>query len=166
MTDWDPGFTRLEHAWRIYVNAQEMIKYADQKVQVLIGLGTLVIGVVVARLQSLAAFTELGVLTLLGFGLCSVLFFVFALAALLARSDKSTPRDAPRLIYFGHIASRSTVEYSAAFRDVSHPEALDDLCYQVVEVGTIAAKKFRYYRHAWKALGAVAGFALVFLISS
>ena len=46
-------FNSLDHAWQIYLNTQDIIKYADQKVHVLIVLGTIITGAVLTQMDTL-----------------------------------------------------------------------------------------------------------------
>lgn len=149
-------YDQFEHAWRIYLNMQDMIKYADQKVQVVIALATVMITFVLAKLEALQALDRTARISVMVFLTATVIFFACALLALLARSDTLTGDRVPKLIYFGHIAKRKeAVEYTHAFRLASPESALDDICYQIAELGSIASKKFTFYRYAWFALGAM-----------
>lgn len=146
-------FDRLDHAWRIYLNAQDMIKYADQKVHVLLALSTLISSFILANLNSIV---KGGIFerSLLGvFVIAAAFFFVFALFALLARKDSRTGDTVPRLVFFRHIQEKKeAIEYVQSFNNISLSEALADLCYQIYEVSIIAEKKFKSYRFAWAAL--------------
>jgi hypothetical protein len=157
MADAGQPFDPLDHAWRIHANAQDLIKYADQKVQVVLALGTLLTGYVSSKADTVAALGAVGYVLLAAFAAAAAVFFGAALRALLARSDTKTGGTVPRLIYFGHIAQRrEAAEYAAELRFLSPAAALDDVAYQIAELGNIAAKKFGNYRCAWWALAGMA----------
>ncbi len=157
MADASQPFDPLDHAWRIHANAQDLIKYADQKVQVVLALGTLLTGWVSGKAETVTALGAVGYVLLAAFAAAAAVFFGASLRALLARSDTKTGGTVPRLIYFGHIAQRrEAAEYAAELRSLSPAAALDDVAYQIAELGNIAAKKFGNYRCAWWALAGMA----------
>jgi Pycsar effector protein len=136
-------------AWRIYLNLQNMIKMADQKVYMLLAFSGVMATIV---------FTKLGAISrdwlfyaVLGFYLLALIFFmVFALQALLARSGVKTEGSVPRLIFFGHIAKRKNAqEYFKDFSRASEEEIFRDLTFQIYEIGVINHKKYSNYRIAW-----------------
>ena len=150
-----PGdFDHFDAAWRTYLNVQDMVKYADQKVQVLLLLSTIICAFVLTNLKDLAGHSTVARIGVVLFLLATAAFFLLALVALVARRDTKTGTTVPRLIYFRHIAERTeAVEYCRAFRDANGAAFLDDVCYQISELGHIASAKFSYYRRAWWALG-------------
>lgn len=154
-------FDSHDHAWRIYLNCQEMIKYADQKVQVAIALAALITSFALGKLDKIDAAGSFEKFIVGAFVIATATFFYFALAALLARGDTKTDNSVPKLIYFGHISSRSSAEeYRRSFLETDPQRHLDDLLFQIVELGDIAGKKFSNYRSSWVALA----FMIVFFV--
>lgn len=147
----DPA--KLDHAWNIFKNTQDMIKYADQKVHVLIVLGTLFTSFVLANLDKILKSGEFEFGMLIIFTLSTIAFIFFALSAMFARSDTRTGNKIPKQIYFGHVASRKEpVEYFQEFQETEGISFLEDICYQIYEVSLIATKKFVNYRNCWISL--------------
>ncbi|RIK53974.1 hypothetical protein DCC62_32045 [candidate division KSB1 bacterium] len=111
-------FDRLDHAWRIYLNAQDMIKYADQKIHVLLALSTLISSFILANLNPIV---KAGIFerSLLGvFVIATAFFFAFALFALLARKDSRTGDTVPRLVFFRHVQEKKeAIEYLNSFKN-------------------------------------------------
>ena len=145
-----PGFDSLGHAWRVFANTQEMIRYADQKVHVLIVLSTLFVTAFLANLAAITHTTGWVAAVVWLFAGATLLFLVFALGALFSRSDAKTGEAVPKLIYFGHVAAKAEAsEYAQEFRELTSETALADVCYQIYEVSAIASKKFWYYQMSW-----------------
>jgi hypothetical protein len=154
-------FDSHDHAWRIYLNCQEMIKYADQKVQVTIALAALITSFALSKLDKFDAVGSFEQFIIGAFVIATATFFYFALAALLARSDTKTGDSVPKLIYFGHISKRADAEeYRRCFLETEPHRHLDDLLFQIAELGDIASKKFTNYRSSWVALA----FMIIFFV--
>ena len=92
-------------AWRIYLNLQNMIKMADQKVYMLLAFSGVMASIVLTKLGTMNR-DWIFYAVLLFYLLALIFFMVFALQALLARSSVKTGDSVPQLIYFGHIAKR------------------------------------------------------------
>ena len=146
-------FKKLDHAWQIYLNTQDIIKYADQKVHVLIVLGTIITGAVLTQMDTLLRELLLNRLLIFSFFISTGAFLTTALLALLARFDMKSDSNIPKLVFFRHIQMRSSaLDYANSFQETSETEALKDLCYQIYEVSVITESKFKYYRAACVAL--------------
>ena len=145
----DDQFDRLEHAWNIYLNTQEIIKYADQKVHVLIVFTTIVAGSVILKFDYILKQGFFNELLAIAFLVVTGFFLMFALLALLARYDVKGEAIGPRQVFFRHIQQRrSAREYANSFKEASCQDALDDLCNQIYEVSIITEQKFKNYRLA------------------
>jgi len=146
-------FSKIDHAWNIYFNTQDIIKSADQKVHVLIALTTIVTAAVITKLEILIDHGVVTRVLIVGFMIATGFFITFALSALLARYDLKADMTVPRLVFFRHIqqCSKST-DYLKYFKEISHREALGDLCNQIYEASVITQKKFKNYRLASLAL--------------
>jgi len=143
----------LNHAWQIYRNVQELIRYADQKVHVSLALSAVVTTFALANLPQAKDAGRVALTMLVLLGVAQAAFLAFALGALFARRDARTGGAVRRLVYFGHIVRfKEPAEYVREFRSVTPAEAVDDVAYQIYEVSCIAGKKFANYRRAWCAL--------------
>lgn len=161
---------RLDQAWRILNLNQELIRSADQKIYLLIVLSTLLVTYVSTNLDKIMHLGTQEKICLILFLIAGAAFFYFALTTVLARSRSvqvatqtttqttaqtttQTTMQTPSLIFFGDIAQRTSADiYAAAFHQADLHTLLDDVCHQIHQVGTIAARKYRAYRHAWMAL--------------
>ena len=142
-------FNRIEHAWNIYLNTQEIIKYADQKVHVLLVFTTIVAASVIVKFDYIVKQGFFNELLAIAFLIVTGFFLMFALLALLARYDIKGEAIGPRQVFFRHIQERNSArEYANSFKEVSCQDALDDLCNQIYEVSVITESKFRNYRLA------------------
>ena len=146
-------FNKLNHAWNIYLNTQEIIKYADQKVHVLLVFTTIVAGAIIIKFDSIVKQGLISELLAVAFLIVTGFFLMFALLALLARYETKSDMTGPRLVFFRHIQQHNNANgYSKSFDEVSQKEALDDLCNQIYEVSVITQSKFKNYRLACLAL--------------
>ena len=136
----------IDHAWRVFENAQAMVRLADQKLQVSLALGTGLTGLQAASLwDGCSPFSW-------AFAGAVFWFFVFALTALLSRGPSQTPAETPKLLYFGHIASLKQEEFAQRFMAMDDSQRLQDLVAQVYEVSAIAKRKFVLYQLSWLGL--------------
>ena len=142
-------YNRLDHAWQVYHNTQNMVRYADQKVHVLIILGTIITGSVITQLDYLSRDLPTDRILMGAFFISTGFFLTTTLMALVSKFDMKSDSNVPKLVFFRHIQMRSeAVDYSNAFKETSASEVLKDLCYQIYEVSVITEKKFKFYRMA------------------
>ena len=142
-------YSSLDHAWQIYHNTQNMIRYADQKVHVLIVLGIIITGAVITQLDHLPRDLATDRILMGSFFISTGFFLTSTMLALVSKFDVKSDSNVPKLVFFRHIQKRSqALEYSDAFKKTSAADVLKDLCYQIYEVSVISEKKFKYYRMA------------------
>jgi hypothetical protein len=148
-----PSSDQIDLAWKILLNTQEMVKFADQKINVLLVIGTLLISTTLAvsdiyiHKNSFLDFCFWAII------IVSVVFFIFSLISLFSRNDEKTGKDIPKLIHFGQIIRfKEAREYQEAFVKMSDKEAITDICYQIYEVSCIANTKYFFYKLAWISL--------------
>ena len=158
-------FDRIDHAWHIYLNTQEIIKMADHKVHVLFILTIFVTTTVILKFDFILKQGFIFEILAVAFLVATAVFLTFALLALLARYDIKSDSPGARLVFFRHIQQRgSALEYAKSFQAVSTNEALTDLCNQIYEVSVITQNKFKHYRFAVIALTAqIVIFIVIFL---
>lgn len=138
---------RIDAAWRIRSDQQDMIKFADQKVGAVLALSTVLTGFVLANIRTIVeagmfslVLTFLYFITMLG-------VLIVALRALLARRPSAREAtegfaaadDLPKVVYFGHIGERIDGEaYWSEFTSMIEHGLLRDLCHQNWELSQIA----------------------------
>jgi Family of unknown function (DUF5706) len=154
-------------AWRIYLNLQNMIKMADQKVYMLLVFSGVMVTIVFTKLGTMNR-DWISYAVLLYYLLALIFFILFALQALLARSGVKTKESVPQLIFFGHIAKRKEAqEYYKDFSRATEEDIFRDLTYQIYEIGVITRKKYFNYRIAWWGiLFQFTGFLLIIWITT
>ena len=154
----------LEYGWRIYLNTQEMIKFADQKVNVLLVISGVMSSFVFNNIKNINEGDNWGYVLLFLFIISLIIFLIFGLLSIFSRKATKTGQRVPKLIYFGHIAQREeAIEYYESFKRVSSDDLFRDLCYQIYEVGVIAALKHSHYKGAWFSIGAQAVFFVLYM---
>ena len=142
-------YNNLDHAWQIYHNTQNMIRYADQKVHVLIVLGIIITGAVITQLDHLSRELSTDRFLMGAFFISTGVFLTATMLALVSKFDMKSDSNVPKLVFFRHIQMRpQALAYSDAFKETSATDVLKDLCYQIYEVSVISEKKFKYYRMA------------------
>ncbi len=157
-----PEVGDLEHAWRIYNSTQEMIRFADRKIRVLLLISG---GLTSCVFLTLSELREGGQLARLGLAIFLVAMLVFLSLGLMEVAPRTGRKlEGPGLVFFQRVAERSDPgEYHREFMASSQEERLQDLCEQIHQVSVIARLKFRTYTRAWKAL-AVQVLAFVMLL--
>lgn len=145
---------KIEHAWKLFLNNQEMIRFSDSKLRFLAVISGVLTSFVLVNLTSLAGDFWYGIFSVIIFCLSFLLFVIFALLSSFPRFASKTGNKIPKLIYYKHISDRiEPNEYITDFLNTSDEDHLKDILYQVYEVSGIASKKFKHYHNAWYALG-------------
>lgn len=164
---------RIDAAWKIRNDQQDMIKFADQKVGVVLTLSAVLTGFVFTNLRELSAPGAFAIALLVVFVIATIAMMICALRALLARGpsaaatemgDGGTPgAGLLGLVYFGHIGQRASPhDYWLEFQAVEASGLLRDLCHQNWELARIAGEKYRQYRFTWCCLNIQLGLFAVF----
>ena len=156
----------FENAWKIYLNVQDMIKFADQKVNILLIICGLFLSFALNKIQNIQNFNYFNYFSFTIFSIALLFTILFCLLSIFARRDTKTGKTVPQLIYFGHIAKRrEAVEYIEAMKNTNTEETLRDLYYQIYEVSNIALKKYTNYKIAWVGIFVEAVFFILFMLS-
>lgn len=138
----DLGFKLLD-------NVQNLIKFADTKINVLLVISGVTTTFVLTNFQS---FFDLCCLSRIVLGLFFLAFLVFIVLSILTiapRSDKHTGKSVSKTIYFEHIASRVEVkDFIDDYTKLDEKGFQSDLLYQVYENSKIADKKFKFYKRS------------------
>jgi hypothetical protein len=150
---------RVDAAWKVRGDQQDLIKFADQKVGAVMALSAVLTGFVLSNLRVMVAGGTFTLLLVIMFLVVTVGLLISALRALLARvpgasqgADAPTAGDRlPRVVYFGHIGERPDADrYWKDFAALSDQDLLRDLCHQNWELSRIAGEKYLNYRYAWR----------------
>ena len=143
---------RLDFAWKVNDQNQELIRSTDQKTYNLIVMSTLLISLSSANVERFVVRPAAREVALAVLVVTCVNFFVHALSTLFARSSTTTAAPNKSMIYFGHIVTHDTANgYQKQFAAASKTELLEDLVTQVAVVSMILQKKMASYRRSWMA---------------
>ncbi|MCF8230550.1 MAG: DUF5706 domain-containing protein [Bacteroidales bacterium] len=137
---------KIDFAWKILINNQDMVKFADSKIKFLLVISGISTTYVLTNFNSLLLIGLPAQILIGVFLIAFLLFIVFALLTIYPRYASNTDMSVPKLIYHHHVSQRNkALEYRTDFKETEENEFLDDVLYQVYEVSKIADKKFRYY---------------------
>jgi hypothetical protein len=141
---------RIDFAWKINDQNQELIRSTDQKTYNLIVMSTLLISLSSANVERFVVRPAAREIALAVLVVTCVNFFVHALSTLFARAGTTTAEPNKSMIFFGHIVSHGPGSgYQNQFAAASKSELLEDLVTQVAVVSTILQKKMASYRRSW-----------------
>ncbi len=159
---------RIEYAWKLFQNNQEMIKFSDSKLRFLAIISGVITSYVLGNYSELSVMGWYGNLALVLFFIGFFFFVLFALLSSFPRFASKTGNSVLKLIYHKHVSDIVEAgEYISKFNDATDDEYLKDILYQVYEVSRIATKKFKFYNFSWFALGfQVIAFSSLLIIQS
>lgn len=145
---------KLDIAWKVFQNNQELIRFADQKVGFLLVISGVLTSFVFESLSEIKALKLNGYISLGIFLVIFGFFILFSVKSLFARPSTKTGNNVPKLIYFGHIVKRKeAAEYHQDFWKTTEVELIKDLTYQIYEIACIAETKYKNYKIACWILG-------------
>ncbi len=151
---------RVEHTRAIHLNAQEMVKLADQKAQAFVATGAIVTALLgsnaIDRFRALA--NGLPNKFMLGSGAVTLALFVGAVLCAVAVLQPRFPGPdrvlpvvgAPRLLWASDIANhhRNPSDYVRALLAITPGEAIADLAYENLKLSCLLAEKWKWNRRA------------------
>lgn len=144
---------KIDTAFKLLDNVQNLIKFADTKINVLLIISGVTTTFILTNFQSLC---DLNTFSKIILGLYFLAFISFVLISILTispRSDKHTGNAPAKIIYFNHISTRIEVkDFIDDFNKLTPESFLIDLLYQVYENSKIAEKKFNFYKRSLTAL--------------
>ena len=144
MTD---TYRKTDLALKLYESTQNLIKFADTKINLLSFVNGIATSFVITNFQQLFSISIFSKVILFMYFITFVTFVYFLLNTILPRSSKTSEIIGHQLVFFGHVSKRSNAkEFIDAFNDTTSEEFLDDLLQQFYESSKIAAKKFENYR--------------------
>lgn len=144
---------RIDAAFKLFDNVQNLIKFADTKINVLLVISGVTTTFFLTNFQT---FFDLNCLSKIILGLFFIAFIIFVILSLLTispRADKHTGNLPAKIIYFKHIAKRVEVnDFIDDYNKLTTESYLTDILYQVYENSKIADKKFKFYNYSLNAL--------------
>lgn len=156
---------KTDLAFKLLDNVQNLIKFADTKINVLLVISGVTTTFILTNFQCLY---ELCLISKIGLGLFFFSFLVFIVLSVLTispRADKHTGNSASKIIYFGHIAKRvEAKDFIDDYSKLNENSFQHDLLYQIYENSKIADKKFSFYKMSMTALKFQIGLFFVLLI--
>lgn len=153
-SDTDKKTIGLEEAWKIHQNIQELIRFADKKVGILLVISGVMTSFVFNSLSSLKTLGNPGYASLAIFLFAFGAFIFFSMKALFARLSCQDNKGVPQIIYFKNIANRVTAnDYYQDLSALSEEEFLKDIAFQIYDIGVIADIKYLNYQISIWALG-------------
>ncbi len=162
---------RIAHEWKVLDGVQKLIERADMKATVVLGIDTVLVGVLVAQFGTLRALWKSSDDASLGFWVCilAILVFVGLLGAgvyklvgvVLPRMGTGERKTA---IFAGHIHAEcgdDHTKYSTKMEGHSDQKWAEDLDFQIVENSRIAVVKMNGIKRALQfTLAAIAAWAV------
>lgn len=144
---------KTDLAFKLLENVQNLIKFADTKINVLLVVSGVTTTFVLTNFQGIF---DLCLISKIALGLFFISFLVFIILSILTISPRRanhTGNSASKTIYFNHIASRIEVkDFINDFTKLDEPGFQSDLLYQVFENSKIADQKFKFYKKSLIAL--------------
>lgn len=138
---------KTDLAFKLLDNNQNLIKFADSKINVLLIVSGVSTTFVITNFQSLIEIGTYGIVGLIIFFLFFVAFVIASLFTISARKALTTGASAPKTIYFEHIAKRVEVkDFIDDYKKITEDSFLTDILYQVYETSKIACRKFYFYK--------------------
>lgn len=156
---------KTDLAFKLLENVQNLIKFADTKINVLLVISGVTTTFILTNFQGLY---DLCVVSKIVLGLFFISFLIFVILSILTispRADKHTGNSASKIIYFGHIAKRVEVkDFIDDYSKLNENSFQHDLLYQIFENSKIADKKFSFYKMSMTALKFQIGLFFILII--
>lgn len=144
---------KTDIAFKLLDNVQNLIKFADTKINVLLIISGVSTTFILTNFQGLFGLCLISKIVLGQFFLSFLIFIVFSILTISPRKDNHTGNSVSKTIYFEHIASRVEVkDFIDDYTNLDEKGLQSDLLYQVFENSKIANKKFKYYNNSLNAL--------------
>ena len=144
---------KTDLAFKLLDNVQNLIKFADTKINVLLIISGVTTTFILTNFQGLFDLCLVSKIILGLFFVSFLVFIVFSILTISPRNDNHTGNSVSKTIYFEHIASRVEVkDFISDYTKLDEPGFQSDLLYQVFENSKIADKKFKFYKKSLIAL--------------
>lgn len=144
---------KTDLAFKLLDNVQNLIKFADTKINVLLIISGVSTTFILTNFQSLLCSCLLSKITLCLFLITFLAFIILSILTISPRKDKHTGNSVSKTIYFKHIAERiEAKDFIDDYNLLDEKKFQSDLLYQVFENSKIAEKKFQFYNFSLTAL--------------
>lgn len=144
MTD---TYRRTDLALKLYESTQNLIRFADTKINTLSFINGIVASFVLTNFQILFEISMFSKVILILFFLTFIVFVFFVLKIILPRNNTKSETIGTQIVFFGHISNRdSAKDFINQFNNTTSEEFLDDLLQQIYESSKIASVKFLNYK--------------------
>ena len=144
MTD---TYRKTDLALKLYESTQNLIKFADTKINLLSFVNGIATSFVITNFQQLYTISLFSKVILGMYFITFISFVYYLLNTILPRSNNSSEVIGHQLVFFGHVSKRSNAkDFIEDFNNTTSEEFLDDLLQQFYESSKIAATKFANYR--------------------
>lgn len=138
---------KTDLAFKLLDNVQNLIKFADTKINVLLVISGVTTTFILTNFQTLYDLCLLSKIVLGLFFISFLIFLVFSILTIAPRPDKHTGNSVSKTIYFGHIAKRvEGKDFIDDYQKLEESAFQSDLLYQVYENSKIADRKFKFYK--------------------
>ena len=155
---------KIDNAFKLLDNVQNLIKFADTKINVLLIISGVTTTFILTNFQNLCELNCFSKIILGIFFLAFICFVILSILTISPRTDKYTGNSPAKTIYFKHISTRVEVkDFIDDFNKLTPESCLTDILYQVYENSKIADKKFIFYSRSLTALKAQVFFFLLLL---
>lgn len=146
---------RIDLAFKLLDNVQNLIKCADAKINVLLIISGVTTTFILSNFQDLFDLCLLSKIVLIMFFILFFVFVYFSIQTIAPQTDKYTGNSVSKIIYFKHVAKRVEVkDFINDFDKLDDVSFLNDLLYQIFENSKIADKKFNNYNNSLVAIKA------------
>lgn len=144
---------KTDLAFKLLDNVQNLIKFADTKINVLLIISGVSTTFILTNFQEIFGLCLISKIVLGQFFLSFLVFIVFSILTISPRRDNHTGNSVSKTIYFEHIAYRVEVkDFIEDYTKLDEKGFQSDLLYQVFENSKIANEKFKYYNNSLNAL--------------
>jgi hypothetical protein len=144
---------KIDTAFKLLDNVQNLIKFADTKINVLLVISGVTTTFVLTNFQNLYDLSPFAKASLGLFFIAFICFVVLSILTISPRTDGHTGTSPAKTIYFKHVSRRvECKDFIDDYNKLTHESCLTDILYQVYENSKIADKKFVFYNRSLMAL--------------
>lgn len=144
---------RIDIAFKLLDNVQNLIRFADTKINVLLIISGVTTTFILTNFQYWCGLNCFSRIVLGLFFLVFIGFVIFSILTISPRIAKHTGSSPAKVIYFKHISAREEVkDFVDDFNKLTSENCVIDTLYQVYENSKIAEKKFDFYNKSLVAL--------------
>jgi hypothetical protein len=156
---------KTDLAFKLLDNVQNLINFADTKINVLLVISGVTTSFILTNFQELFDLCLISKIFLGLYFIAFLIFLIFSLLTIAPRKDNHTGNSVSKTIYFEHIGSRIEVmDFINDYKKLDEPCFQSDLLYQVFENSKIADNKFKFYKKSLIAIQVQLLFFFILLI--